>query len=1094
VIARLDPMHPLITNPWISLFDSAMKFDREAALQKVRHFMQSDPSEPVKALLKGYMRPSRMPAQELERRVISVFNNKNKHEFSKRIVKGSFRDHFFGLAQLIASWAYCSTFTASVEDRLMLAWAYASFQSGWSPGLLIRSLVLEPPFPEDFLERHAEIPSSLIIAEQASFRSQTTDDAVAAWRRSFPFGPDEVFWDAEKSNDGEITELWSEARTRVVEKDVEGLCHALSQLAFSGSEDFDGATEAAIDLVLLGIDLSDGEMVSKGTGRVREVMPDTQISKERILTVLMLGYAFLDRAWERFLGEVSHVEPKDSCLLGFIGSLFCKSGRIDHALRFFFAAFEKRTSPLSWPLVALSQLDGTCRSAVEEALVADEVPFSIDRPTGQRIIEALSPKIPLIDSDIITLMRRFTTLDLRHPRTERGTGRDEEHLEQHPKHDKPAHVDWSTFMPDLAGIVALYNEIAEEEILLNSAQDKRQYDTIADVAAKLMSAWSQIGGELHNLVVALPGRLRDAFDLPSLAEKRQLSPLTHVIERLNEAYTDKRNRDKEELETEIRAFRVRVRVAGLERLLPEKKIDRAEFEGVKQEIEPELKKEEKLQALRKGILDIHKFEREFKDPEEREVLILEVLDELVGGELALNANLVDIIGAHKWSGKDAVNVMTQFLTGLAKLSELGKIEQPFFVDTVLPFIVDFALRAGVSPLMSIIENAEIARLVTATIGSKLNKNTKALLQTISSEMDSAFMERVDLASFAGASLQLLREILIYLDEFETKVPISTKIQLLSAWVLRMLSVGNGGAITLSQELQVLEKLKVYLDQEGRLSEAVLLVAAAWRELGNDEILDGFEGVFVEALLDLIDKGEDGRSLVKSLFQNPGWLIREPEGVAMFLYLCHTGDFQAIVDMAKYTYFQELKEAAEEYPVLVGEFFLKLRFGLDVVWPEEPRAADHITVSQVLRDLEHDLQRPSMYRTWEPASEYQGIFNHKIEALKQKVLSCPPKITERLRKELEAVNPHEWIEEADKSLKVKAKYHAHESMERYIRGQVNRLLSLLEIRSHIEATDMLSYLYIKNIPLRDRLRAESIKIGKEPAIVAKVYGLVLEAMQ
>jgi hypothetical protein len=136
----------------------------------------------------------------------------------------------------------------------------------------------------------------------------------------------------------------------------------------------------------------------------------------------------------------------------------------------------------------------------------------------------------------------------------------------------------------------------------------------------------------------------------------------------------------------------------------------------------------------------------------------------------------------------------------------------------------------------------------------------------------------------------------------------------------------------------------------------------------------------------------------------------------------------------------------------------------------------------------------MYRTWEPASEYQGIFNHKIEALKQKVLSCPPKITERLRKELEAVNPHEWIEEADKSLKVKAKYHAHESMERYIRGQVNRLLSLLEIRSHIEATDMLSYLYIKNIPLRDRLRAESIKIGKEPAIVAKVYGLVLEAMQ
>ena len=1085
-------------NPWILLFDSAIKFDRGAVLKEIRRYIKSNPEGTTAiSLSKGYSRSSKMPDDELERRVASMLSNRSKYAASELFFINSLCSHFFGLAQDVAAWVYGSTFMPTHETRLELAWAYASLQSGWSPELIIHALSVGPPFPEGFLQKHSQLSSDLMLDTQKLFHSSLTNDAIKGWRQNFPFCPDEVFSSSEDSIEKSISASWSEVRQCVIERDAEGLSHALSRLAFSETEDRDVTFEAAADMVLLGIDLGDRETVSKGVQRIQTGVASRGVDKKRLVTVLMLGQAFLGHGWGESFRPTTLVEigGLDPCFLGFAASLFCLSKRPDDASRFFFAAFKHRTSPLTWPLVALCKLDAVCRSEIQGILGSDEVPLFIDQIFGQRIIEALSSRMPSLDSGIPALMRMLAKQDLSHPPAGLGTGKTERDQEQQPEYDKPTRADWMKFVPALGDIIALYDDITEKESLLKQAQDKREYATMAGVASKLESSWSQVESELNTLIAPLRDHSHGAFDLPSLVEKKQLSLLKKVIESLDKAYSDKRKKDEEELETEIRVFKARLKRAGIERLWPKGKIEQADFDRIRQESGPQLARIEKLRGLRKGTLDAHKFESEFKDPAERELLIFEVIDDLTGREVPLNANLVDILGRHKWSEDGAVNVMTRFLAGVTKLSELGRIEQPFFVEILLPFIVEFAPRASVSPLTLILENAEVARLVTAVVTSDLSKGAKPLLQTISREMDSAFIENGDFALFPDASIRLLRELLIHLDVLETNVPISKKIQLLSLWVLRMLSADDHDTIKLSQELRVLEKLKDYLGQEGRLAEAVLLVAAVWRKLGTDRILDGFERVFMKVLLDLMNKGEEGRSLVKSLLQNPGWIIREPEGVVMFLYLCHIGDFEAIVDMARYNYFQEFKEAAKAYPVLVDEFFLKLRFGQDAVAKsEDPHAADYFVALQVLRDLDHDLQRPSVYRTWGPSSEYQKVFNHKLEALRERVLSCPNKMTNDLKEELEAVDSDEWIEEADKSLKAKAKYQAHPSMERYIGGQVDRLLSLLEIRRHIEASNMLSYLHSKKIPLRDRLRAESVTIEKESVVAAKVYQLVLGAME
>ena len=309
------------------LFESAIWFDRDKVFNLTRKAVKDIPGKVKKEFFKGFSRPDKISSDELEKLFRKILKNKSKYDLSYQVIKYSFFPGIFNSAIRLFEAVFFSDPNLAIEERIKNTIVQVSNQFGWSTDVVNCIVNFNP----NILMKYISNKDQSIFDElndlhkiTNDFQLSLTKDAVKAWRNNFVLEPYSVFFEVPSSK-GIRSSKWDLISEAVKNKGVSVAASALSEMVDKEYGDFEFLAQASVNLILLGIDLSENELVSVGIKKIEDKVLGKRIndmSEMRLLTTLALGYAFL-KAFNSALKTLSRLRDKDFPVevLGFAGSL-----------------------------------------------------------------------------------------------------------------------------------------------------------------------------------------------------------------------------------------------------------------------------------------------------------------------------------------------------------------------------------------------------------------------------------------------------------------------------------------------------------------------------------------------------------------------------------------------------------------------------------------------------------------------------------------------------------------------------------------------------------------------------------------------------
>lgn len=307
--------------------------------------------------------------------------------------------------------------------------------------------------------------------------------------------------------------------------------------------------------------------------------------------------------------------------------------------------------------------------------------------------------------------------------------------------------------------------------------------------------------------------------------------------------------------------------------------------------------------------------------------------------------------------------------------------------------------------------------------------------------------------------------------------------LLSAWLHHATSLGEGQDYA-HGDVMVLCRLRDCLIEDGRSSEAILLVARA-HAAGCHDVLQNFEEPLTWYMLSTTGRqDQEAHRVLEALLDEPSWLIHSVYGVIAFLYVCHMANKTDWVLSARYRFKDAFERATNFHPILVGEYFLEYRFPTTENEQTE-RLGYASRMLEKLREFDCGLQKRSCYRSWFKAEKYQELFVKRLTHLK--TLLEPGRSPDLLLEKLDDTSSERWVDEANRTIGDEVHQPALALMLEYLDEQLQRLRLLAEARKRLGVEHPIEELLEHNaISLSARLRQEQRAMGSTHPLIAQVY--------
>ncbi len=1078
------------------LFAAAIQFDKAKFLQYIRESNFRHIKKFQQIVLKGYSSTKKMPDDELEIKLC---------KYSTTITNPPCLGYFDSTRDMF-SVIYSSNFTLPIEDRIKKAIVLVTSQIGWPIKIVNYIINSYSALCNHFTEQN--MPSYTLHRDLADFRNEfelnLTKDAVAAWRMNFSFTPPSIF-DGIKLEHEQLSPKWGPIREAVAEANEEHVAANLVEIVKQEKEDFALLAQAAIDLILIGVDLKSADLISIALEKIENDLLHKSItcpSPFTLLTTNALAYAFLQQ-FDKAIASLSLINRNDKYkeqLLGFSGSIFLMAGKPQEASKLFSLVFKRRKTPLIWPLHALFELDPQLADLIKHN---HELPAFLDSITGAKINEIIVKQHPKWNSEdelISPLMPRAQSkkepnqdkLAEKKCLIDEGQGLEAQVL-----------VTRSSLAKELWALSDYLEKIISAEKKIEMAQRKRDWSLAQKIAAQLVQMGSDSKAEMERIIfnlglkkLGLKEQCTKSEPIQKVLNEGEIDPkvFQQALHSLDALYSEKLKREKDEFESKKATFQSRLKDLNLMHLLPKEELTEQGFINIQKELMPQIAKAEKIQEIERGLVDPAALTIAFPTESERRCIVHELLSKVAQKAIDAPRKLIDLVCSLDWDESTAFNILNDFLLVLKRDFSERANDEICMINTILPFIVKISSLLTCAPLRIILQEPFLANFFNKLILPSAGKKTRDVLKSIVTDTGKSLALNLLEWKSGLKSEEILKKFLIKWIDFDTRITPLDKVEMLSVWLdsIQQPTISEG----MKPDIECFHRLRDALVECKRIAEATVLVSALWSTFADEKILEGFEIPLYDLLANLLKKGGSSSQFAHNVLESPEWLIKQEYGVMLFLHLCHLGSFVDLVEQARYQFFTDFEQAKEKNTVLVGQFFLDPQFSEGTVQSDGflCSEAERMHAQQAMKDLEHALKRPSCYKTRAFATEYQRFFNEKIMKMRDRIIRSKGRDLLDLEKNLGFSQPSDWIQDADRELHSKAKYQARDLMGRYLEEQLSRLREILKVKKKIGDKDFIAYLHTTNKRLRERLLNEASNLKNAPPKVDQIYQEILEAVK
>jgi hypothetical protein len=1087
------------------LLDSAIGFDRETTLRSVRQYIKSHPKEAQKTFLKGF-RTGRIPDDTLETHTRALIRSKTEPDLAHKVITSFFVDLFNNVLHVFESSVFSSC-NCDVAETCENALMDATLWSGYPLGVVKAVLQFKPSklksMPDkclEYLVHQESLQKYEVNISLLSFHEQP----VRAWRRFFAYIPDNLFLDPSRlSSTVETRDTWGRFSDVLKAGDLTRIAKDFRNTIESGEKNSSFVGELLLNCVLLGIDMDDKTFVRDTIDFIGSEMPhfaERYRDPLKAGTTISLAHLFLGdteravEAIETFSKKHGASEDYTEFIAGFIGSVLAEAGLFTLASKYYWAAFVLRSSPLTWPLYALIEIESQAAQILRETLKIGSIPTSLNKADGLRVIDGVTRALPTLGFKLEHLTSELIALHI--TSDAKGTADNSEVLAPGGALGKSATGDQfiaaSVLEPEAGKLQCFSETINKLEQDHGRAQEKHNLSAMKQAIDGLLSVWQEALSATE-LIVSDLGSGRDIESLKRLRSGEQIpSLLSDLIREINSLLVDKKKKETEELKNQKAQLLSRLKSVAVEDLVDIATL--ISLEDVKKALErvtPDLHRAERLREAKKGNVNVSSFMSMFPEPLGRQTAIERILEGVTHREISVNGNILDIIGLLEWTAANSRPIIEPCLAALKGQSKGELLNQDFFLESGLPFIKNIAVKSKENPLTVVLSDAYLARNFLNVLEPSIDNDFRSSIEDFIGPQDKVLQILVGVLNKTGGKATVQEFLLKWIHFCGMKI--DEKILLLSSWLSQTHKTPNSWAT--SNDIELVVQLRDLLAEAGCPAEVMILVSSMWRTCRDPRLLEHFEDYFCDRLCDLVKKGGEARKTVYELLQSPGWIIRTTDGLLSFLYLSYLGGFDDLVEQARSAYFGEFKEVKERHAVLTTEcLFPSSKDSRDAAYSGSITEQEIQGALKSLKDFEHDLCKASAYKSWYMAGDYQTFFNKKLRDLCDKILKDKTKDPNSLQRLLDGADPHEWILEADRALDSKAKYQAHESMEKYIVDQVGRLQTLLQAKRNSSCeTDVVQYWRDKTKSLKERLTAEFRRFSVGSPRIKRIYDAMLEAI-
>ncbi len=1069
----------------LELFDSAIKFDKKEALKSIKKSskLYLSAKDVQKRLLKGYSKISKIPDNKLENRFRDLLTSKQGHFLPKLFV-----ETFFLSSLLRFDVIYSSNFTSVIEERISKATFFTSIQLGW-PINIIKTIVTQASDLIKFVD------DKIITNSENVFEQNLTKNPVSAWRANFPFRPISIFSALNSVRRGKVSKKW-----RLIQEDSENInvdlmLNHILQLIDKEKDDLETLSRAIGNLILLGVDLNKNELVSSAIETFEEKFSKVSFeggSYFELVTALALGYAFLGNLNYAINALVNHISMVDDQFYGFVGSLYLKKKNPDIALNFFASVFKLRHTPLSWPIKVISEYDLDFKTKVLEIIKDDDIPLFLEHDVGRQINKIIDSNFPecqnwedyiksLYDSkDSVMIKEKEDIID--HEELTESIGEENNDLIQKDK-----------IIKELQELLSYYDNIIIAEKDMNKAQNDRDWQFVHKLASKLDELWNNSRIEIVNICryLAIPEDSKESVLAKRIVDgEKKPSLIVNLIADVNNIY----ELNIIKLNAEKKEFIDRLSKTDLYHLLPDGDLSEKDFIRYRESLMPKVVRYERIQEVGKGLVKPSEIVKEFPDEIERKSTIREILFKIDQGLLDQPNNLSGIISTVTWDSTEELNVLDLFVSGLRNEYKNEDIDEVYMKRIVLPFIISISEPTDAYPLSIILNDKFLLSSFSNLVASGSSHETNELVRVIISGLDISIVTNIIKDIEDNSDRKEAINLVMKWINIDNNISKQDQIEMIS-----LLIDTNYSYFIESEQNLLIECFLIIRDAliaDNRLDEATLLVSSVWNVFNEEKILFGFDTQIYNILIDMILKGEESKNIVHSILENPRWLIKRKNGVILFLYLCHLGNFTDLVEQTKYQYYKEFENTKKNCPVLIDEFFFNIRFTEELLKKNKDQGSegDVILAIQATEAFEHGLKKVSCYKSWVSASLYQNIFNKRLIDIKDKIFDKDTVNSKKIKETLETINPEKWIQRADKELKNQVKHPAKELMEKYITEQVSMLIILIDAKNKYDLNKLRAYLELQDKTLKERMLDEIKRIESPENIIEDIYRKIAETLK
>lgn len=1092
------------SNCFSELFDAAIEFDKAKFLQYIResesNFRQHKKFQQI--VLKGYSSTKKMPNDELERKLC---------KYSTTITNPPCLNYFASTRDRF-SVIYSSNFTLPIEDRIKKAIVLVSSQIGWPIKIVNYIINSYSALCNHFIAQN--VPSYNLHSDLTDFNNEfelnLTKDAVAAWRINFRFIPPSIF-DGINLEHEPMSPKWDPIREAVAEANEEHVAAKLEEIVKQEKEDFALLAQAATDLILIGVDLKSADLIYIALEKIENELLHKSIdypSRFRLLTTNALAYTFLQQ-FDNAIASLSLINRNDKYkeqLLGFSGSIFLMAGKPQEASKLFSLVFKRRKTPLIWPLHALFELDPQLADLIKHN---HELPASLNSITGAKINEIIVKQHPEWNSEDELISPLMPRAQSKKEHTQDKLVEKKCLVDEGQGLEAQVLVTRSSLAKELWALSDYLEKIISAEEKIEMAQRKRDWSLAEKIAAQLVQMGSDSKAEMERIIFnlglkkfGLKEQCAKSEPIQKVLNEGEIDPnvFQQALHSLDAIYSEKLKREKEEIERQKAAFQAKLSALNLAHRWPKEELTEQDFINIQKELMPQIARAEKIQEIERGLVDPAALTIAFPSESERRRIVQELLNKVAQKAIDAPRKLIDLVCSLDWDESTAFNILNDFLLVLKRDFSERANDEICMINTILPFIVKISSLLTCAPLRIILQEPFLANFFNKLILPSAGKKTRDVLKSIVTDTGKSLALNLLEWKSGLKSEEILKEFLIKWIDFDTRITPFDKVEMLSLWLDSIQQPTQPTQPTISEgmkpDIECFHRLRDGLVECKRIAEATVLVSALWSAFSDERILEGFEIPLYDLLADLLKKGGTSSQFAHRVLESPEWLIKQEYGVILFLHLCHLGSFVDLVEQARYQFFTDFEQAKEKNTVLVGQFFLDPQFTEGTVQSDDflCSEAERMHAQQAMKDLEHALKRPSCYKTWAFATEYQRFFNEKIMKMRDRIIRSKGRDLLDLEKNLDFSQSSDWIQDADRKLHSKAKHQARDLMGRYLEEQLSRLREMLKVKKKIGDKDFIAYLHTPNKPLRERLNNEASNLKDAPPKVVQIYNEILGAVK